>query len=52
MIDKTQAHKVLIQENLEKAKSKKMEMKSKAEEQLKREPNMWSNCKIACDERL
>jgi hypothetical protein len=52
MIDKTQAHKVLIQENLEKSKSKIMEMKSKAEDQLKREPNMWSNCKTTCDERL
>jgi hypothetical protein len=52
MIDKTQAHKVLIQKNLEKAKSKKMEMKSKAEEQLKRESNMWSSCKIGCDDGL
>jgi hypothetical protein len=52
MIDKTQAYKVLIQENLIKAKTKKREMKSKVEEQLKRELNMWSNCKIACDERL
>jgi hypothetical protein len=52
MIDKTQAQKVLIQENLEKAKSKIKEMKSKAGEQLKREPNMWNSWKIACDEML
>jgi hypothetical protein len=52
MIDKMQTHKVLIQENLSKAKSKQREMKSKAEEQPKRESNMWSSCKIAWDERL
>jgi hypothetical protein len=43
MIDKTLAYKVLIQEKLEKAKSKMRAMKSKVEEQLRNkvEPVKW-----------
>jgi hypothetical protein len=52
MIDKRQSHKVVIPKNFDNAKWKKRDMKSKAEEQLKRESNMWSSWKIGYDEVL
>jgi hypothetical protein len=55
-IDNTQGQKVLNEDNHEKTKWK-MEKEGEgeeieAEEQLKRESNMWSSWKIACNDGL